>query len=163
MHSTAPEQRAEPAEMGDTNAHESDASGDPTDLKKKRPLEPHEGKDEANPNDLWSVWHSRRNLREIKRTTTKDPTATNDRAGLPRYVLMHALNSFPMAKIPGQTLSDFLTNTATKPTNIGMAALKKIDKANSVLFKLYIEEQTTQLSSVKKLIVPSENGTFVKH
>lgn len=35
-----------------------------------------------------------------------------------------------------------------------MATLKKNDKANSVLFTLYSEEQTTRLCSVK----PSENG-----
>lgn len=39
-----------------------------------------------------------------------------------------------------------------------MATLKKNDKANSVLFTLYSEEQTTRLCSVKKLTVPSENG-----
>lgn len=64
MDSTVPAQRTEPTEMDDTYVHESETSGNPAKMKKKRPLEPHEGEDDANPTDLWSVWHSRRKLRD---------------------------------------------------------------------------------------------------
>lgn len=105
MDSAAIAQRTQRVEMDDSDVHEIEASGDPTEPKKKRPLDTHEDEDDTNPNDLWKVWHSRRKQRELKRTANEDPTATEDRASLPRFhVLMHTLNGFPVAKIPGQTV-----------------------------------------------------------